>query len=246
MELQGQQTQNKPGSGARVVASEVQAMFGSIARRYDLANSVLSLGIHHSWRRKLVRLLPERRGGLVLDLCSGTGDLIPLLEARFGTVIGGDFCYPMLHSGRAKFAAAGKTIPRFIQSDALQLPFPDRSFDIVSVAFGVRNFENTRAGLKEILRVLKPDGRLLVLEFGQPRSPVFGALYRFYSRFVMPLIGGVLTGNRQAYTYLPQTAAAFPCGVEFARLLEEVGFVAPVYRPLTLGIAFAYSAARPV
>lgn len=229
----------------KVVGREVQAMFGSIAHRYDLTNSVLSMGIHHLWRRKLVRMIPKSPQGLALDLCSGTGDLIPLLESRFGRVVGGDFCFPMLSNGRNKFARQIKPMPRFVQSDALRLPFPDKTFDVVSVAFGVRNLENLPAGLREILRVLKPGGRLLVLEFGQPRGLFFAPIFRLYSRFLMPLIGGVLTGNRHAYTYLPETSKQFPCGEAFVAKLDEAGFINRTFAALTGGIAFAYACARP-
>lgn len=224
---------------------DVRAMFGKIAPRYDLTNSVLSFGIHGYWRRKLVELLAPRPNSsqcspaLVLDLCTGTGDLLPLLRHRFGEVIGADFCLPMLQAG-AKKKARGFTL---VQADALALPFRDQSFDIVTVAFGVRNFEDTHRGLREIARVLKPGGHLLVLEFGQPRG-LFGALFRFYSRTVMPLIGGMLTGDREAYTYLPRTAGAFPCGEQFCGIVAECGFRAERADPLTGGIAYVYRAVK--
>jgi demethylmenaquinone methyltransferase/2-methoxy-6-polyprenyl-1,4-benzoquinol methylase len=219
-------------------------MFGSIAHRYDLTNSVLSLGIHHLWRRTLVRMLPEKSSGQVLDLCSGTGDLIPLLERRFGKAVGGDFCFPMMQNGRKKFASQNAVIPRFVQCDALSLPFPDASFDIISVAFGVRNLENLRRGLLEMRRVLKPGGHALILEFGQPRGIFFAPLFRFYSDWLMPLIGGFLTGNRRAYSYLPQTSKDFPCGAAFEKILGETGYSKVKAKTLTGGIAYAYCAER--
>lgn len=228
----------------QVIGTEVRAMFGSIAHRYDVTNSVLSMGIHHWWRRVLVRQLPSSRSSLVLDLCSGTGDLVPLLEKRFGTTIAGDFCFPMMVHGREKFGARKAAMPRFVQSDALRLPFADQSVDIVSVAFGVRNLENLKQGLQEIRRILKPNGHLLVLEFGQPRGIFFAPVFRFYSAYIMPFVGGLLTGNRHAYTYLPQTSREFPCAQAFTSILSEVGFDNASHRALTGGIAYAYCARR--
>ncbi len=220
-------------------ALTVQKMFASIAPRYDLANSVLSFGIHHIWRYTLTHMLPASKDKLVLDLCTGTGDLLPLLRKRFGTVIGADFCLPMLENAEKKFP---NNEYRLIQADALNMPFPDASFDIVSVAFGVRNFEQLEKGLLEISRILKPDGKLLVLEFGQPQNKIFAALYNFYSKHLMPLIGGLISGNKEAYQYLPQTAASFPCAGAFESILKTCGFSGAKTRPLTFGIAYAYLA----
>jgi demethylmenaquinone methyltransferase/2-methoxy-6-polyprenyl-1,4-benzoquinol methylase len=227
-----------------VIGSEVKDMFGSIAGRYDLTNTVLSFGIHHYWRYRLTRLLPARKDALVLDLCTGTGDLIAPLANRFGSVIGADFCLPMLESGRGKLARKGQGHAPLVQSDALNLPFKEASFDIVTVAFGVRNFENLERGLKEIRRTIKPGGHLLVLEFGQPTGVVWGSLFRFYSRVVMPFVGGLLTGNREAYSYLPRTASQFPCGDDFGAILTRCGFTPRRAPALTGGIAYAYLAER--
>lgn len=226
-------------------AREVQDMFASIAKRYDLANSVLSFGTHHVWRRALVGMLPRSSDKRVLDLCTGTADLVPLLEKRFGRVTGADFCLPMLEIGKRKIAASGSGAA-LCQSDAHHLPFADESFDIVTVAFGVRNFECLETGLCEISRVLAPGGKALVLEFGQPWLPGFGELYSFYSARLMPLIGGWVTGNRAAYQYLPRTAGSFPCRDAFESILKRCGF-APIRRKsLTFGIAYAYLAEKRV
>jgi demethylmenaquinone methyltransferase/2-methoxy-6-polyprenyl-1,4-benzoquinol methylase len=223
----------------KVIGSEVNSMFGSIAERYDLANSVLSLGIHKLWRRRLLSLVSE---GTVaaLDLCTGTGDLLPILRKRCQFVQGADFCLPMMRAGQKK----RRTEDRFLQADALSLPFANSSFDLITVAFGVRNLENIRQGLAEMHRVLKPGGKLIVLEFGQPSLPVFGALYRWYSAHLLPLIGGVLTGNKSAYTYLPETSKVFPCGQAFAQLLSDVGFSVKLAEAQTFGVAFLYEAQR--
>jgi demethylmenaquinone methyltransferase/2-methoxy-6-polyprenyl-1,4-benzoquinol methylase len=226
-------------STPRVVGSEVQRMFGSIAARYDLTNSVLSLGIHHLWKHLVVRRVP-RGAGPVLDLCTGTGDLLPLLERRTTGVVGGDFCLPMLERGRER----GRSDAPLVQCDALNLPFPDRTFTAVTVAFGVRNLEDVRRGLKEIRRVLTPGGKLVILEFGQPTWAPFRAVYNWYSRVLMPWIGGLLTGNRSAYTYLPETAKAFPSGGDFEVILREAGFSATRYDPLSGGIAYIYEGTR--
>ena len=220
-----------------IIASEVQSMFASIAARYDLTNTVLSGGVHHLWKHLVVRWLPAGQGRAALDLCTGTGDLLPLLAARGYQVVGADFCRPMLVAGELRRSGAPEPL---IHCDALQLPFADGVFSALTVAFGVRNLENLDSGLREMRRVLAPGGCIVVLEFGQPWIPGFGAVYRWYSRYVMPIIGGVLTGNRAAYEYLPQTAAEFPCRAEFCARLERAGFSAVKYRSLTGGIAYLY------
>ena len=223
----------------QVIARDVQRMFGDIAVRYDLTNTVLSCGIHHLWKRLVALRVPSGHGP-VLDLCTGTGDLLPLLERRCSQVIGGDFCFPMLERGRARglFAAP------LVQCDALRLPFAAETFGAITVAFGVRNLEDLGRGLAEMRRVLKPGGRLVVLEFGQPSWAPFRAVYDWYSRRLMPLIGGFLTGNRAAYSYLPETAKHFPCGSAFEARLRESGLVPIETTPLTGGIAYMYVAER--
>ena len=229
----------------QVVGSEVQNMFGSIAGRYDLINTVLSGGIHHLWRRTLLGLVPANSKLQVLDVCTGTADLIPLLESRYGQVYGADFCYPMLAEGVKKLQAVGKFQDgKLIQADALRLPYSDQSFDLITVAFGVRNLENLSAGLIELRRVLRSGGSLLVLEFGQPRGLIFPALYKFHSKYVMPTLGGLISGNRHAYEYLPETASRFPCGPHLMEILSGLGLKAVKYKALTGGIAYAYRADR--
>jgi len=217
----------------QVKSAEVQSMFGSIARRYDITNSVLSMGVHRLWKKMVSARVP--RDGKVLDLCTGTGDLLPLLAERCKEVVGGDFCEPMLDIARERYPKI-----KLVQCDALNLPFENDSFDAVTVAFGVRNLESLDKGLREMNRVLKPGGTLVVLEFGQPTFPVWRQIYQLYSRFIMPTIGGLLTGNRAAYEYLPQTAAKFPCAGDFAHRMEEAGFSRTRYLSLTGGIAYIY------
>ena len=217
-------------------AADVKQMFGTIAGRYDLANSVLSLGIHYVWRWQLMSVLP-RELGMVCDLATGTGDLFRRLAARSGTVGGIDFCLPMLRAGQKLNAGRGLGLT---QGDALRLPLKDGSIDCLTVAFGIRNFADLRRGLGEIRRVLKQQGTLVILEFGKPQYGIFGWLYRMYSRHVLPRVGGALTGNRGAYEYLERTAAAFPHGAALCAELQASGFVVDRCRALTGGIAYLY------
>jgi len=221
----------------------VKEMFGSIAKRYDLTNTALSLGLHHAWKRKLIAMTKGGAHLKVLDLCTGTGDLLPLLERKFGTVVGADFCVPMLKVAGERFNSRGQRF-ELREADAMSLPFDDRSFDAVTVSFGVRNFKELERGLLEIRRVLKPGGELLILEFGQPQGWFFGSLFKFYSKYIMPIVGGVLTGNKEAYEYLPETSKAFPCNSSFAKILSAQGFKNAMIKPCTFGIAYAYKAEK--
>lgn len=223
------------------MSAEVRSMFASIAPRYDAVNEVLSLGIHKGWRRKAVQLSGATRGQRVLDCATGTGDLALELKRAVGEgeVIGTDFCAEMLRAAPEKARRAGFAM-EFAVADALQLPYPDGRFDIASMAFGIRNVDDPVRCLREMARVVKPGGRVVVLEFGQPRG-VFGALFRLYSRKVMPLVGGLLTGNRAAYEYLPRTAARFAAGEKFVSLMREANcFTSCAAHPLTFGTAFVY------
>jgi demethylmenaquinone methyltransferase/2-methoxy-6-polyprenyl-1,4-benzoquinol methylase len=216
-------------------------MFSSIANRYDLGNTVLSMGIHHLWRKTLLDLVALEKGEYALDLCTGTGDLLPGLEKQFPKVTGADFCQPMLELAKVKNPSEKRHL---VQADALNLPFADNTFDLVTVSFGVRNFADLQKGLSEIYRVLKPKGRIIVLEFGQPQVPIFSILYKWYSKNIMPLIGGAVTGNKSAYTYLPETAKNFPCSIDFENELQRAKFFPEVTKPLTFGIAFLYQARK--
>jgi demethylmenaquinone methyltransferase/2-methoxy-6-polyprenyl-1,4-benzoquinol methylase len=224
------------------VSEQVREMFASIARRYDAANEVLSLGVHRGWRRAAVRLSGAVPGDRVLDCATGTGDLALAFKRAVGPtgeVVGTDFCEEMLAPAPAKARRAGLEV-RFEVADALALPYADRSFDVASIAFGIRNVDDPVRCLREMARVVRPGGRVAVLEFGQPRGP-FGALFRVYSRQVMPALGGLLTGNRSAYEYLPRTAAAFPAGDRFLALMSESGsFSQRGATPLLAGTAYVY------
>ena len=224
------------------MSAEVREMFASIARRYDTANEVLSLGIHKGWRRAAVHLSGAAPGQRVLDCATGTGDLALEFKRAVGAsgeVIGTDFCAEMLESAPAKAAKAGLQV-KFAVADVLALPYPAGQFDVASIAFGIRNVDDPLLCLREMARVVKTGGCVIVLEFGQPRGP-FGALFRAYSRGVMPVVGGLLTGNRAAYEYLPRTAAAFPAGEKFLDVMRESdAFSATEAHPLTFGTAYVY------
>ena len=229
-------------AGARTeqeAAAWVRGMFGRVAPRYDLANHLLSFNIDRYWRAHTVRRVrhiladPAAR---VLDICCGTGDLVLALEqARRAPVFGSDFCHPMLVAARQKVERQGKRSPLF-EGDAMQLPLADASLDLITVAFGFRNLANYATGLREMRRVLKPGGTAAILEFSQPPNAAFAALYNFYSRRILPIIGGALSGNRDAYTYLPESVRKFPTAPELAEEMRQAGFREASYEFLTGGI----------
>jgi demethylmenaquinone methyltransferase/2-methoxy-6-polyprenyl-1,4-benzoquinol methylase len=205
----------------------VRDMFGRIAPRYDLANHVLSLNLDRRWRTKTVERVQHilrRPGTRALDLCCGTGDLLIALRTKSaGTVMGSDFCHPMLVAAIEKIARRGLACPLF-EADALCLPLCDGSLDLITVAFGFRNLADYQAGLAEMYRVLRPCGMAAILEFSQPGGTMFGKLYGFYSRRVLPLIGGALSGSRDAYAYLPASIEKFPSAEDLARQMRNAGF----------------------
>lgn len=218
-------------------------MFAKVALNYDRANSVLSAGIHHLWRKTVVKWSGAHVGQKVLDCATGTGDLaIEFKKAvgSMGEVIGTDFCAEMLESAPAKARERGLDIT-FAQADVTQLPYADATFDISSISFGIRNVQDPVKGLSEMARVVKPGGVVMVLEFGQVDWPVLGSLYNFYSERVLPVLGGWVTGQKEAYEYLQKSSAAFPCRDEFVDLMKTTGRLEKCeYRALTGGIAFVY------
>ncbi|MEZ4699625.1 MAG: bifunctional demethylmenaquinone methyltransferase/2-methoxy-6-polyprenyl-1,4-benzoquinol methylase UbiE [Rhodothermales bacterium] len=220
----------------------VEAMFDAIAPRYDLLNRVLSAGIDQRWRKKAVAWLGEHQPRRILDVATGTADLA--IEARAigpEKIVGVDISEQMLHIGRQKIAQLGCEDQITLQrGDAERLPFSDNQFDGALVAFGVRNFEDLGAGLKDIRRVLKPGGALVVLEFSQPTAFPVKQVYQFYTRVLLPRIGGAISKDSGAYKYLPDSIAAFPSGEAFLTELREAGFTAVAARPLTLGIVSLY------
>lgn len=223
-------------------------MFGAIARRYDLLNHLLSANRDRAWRRTAARWLPADCRGRVLDLCGGTGDLSLALaaEAAVERVVCCDFSHPMLLLAADKFerSAAGRRCV-VLEGDALRLPFADARFDAVTVAFGVRNLADPDGGLREMHRVLRPRGCLVVLEFGMPRAPLIGPLYAFYLSRVLPRIGDRLGGGGGAYRYLARTVGAFPPPAALARRLADAGFADCRWRSLSLGVVAVHRATKP-
>lgn len=220
----------------------VRAMFNAIAPKYDLLNRVLSGGIDQSWRRKVIRRLMETSPRSVLDVATGTADLA-IMAAKKGVVetIGVDISEDMLDVGRQKVIGAGlDERVKLDLGDAEALPYPENRFDAATVSFGVRNFEDLDAGLRELYRVLKPGGRLLVLEFSRPRAFPVKQFYSFYNAYILPLIGRLISGDSGAYTYLPESIAVFPDGADFERHLSDAGFRSPTTTRLTFGIASLY------
>ncbi|HYR53234.1 MAG TPA: bifunctional demethylmenaquinone methyltransferase/2-methoxy-6-polyprenyl-1,4-benzoquinol methylase UbiE [Candidatus Dormibacteraeota bacterium] len=225
------------------MSSQVRDMFASIARRYDHGNQVLSMGLHHRWRRAAVLLSGANEGGQVLDCATGTGDLALEFQravGETGRVIGTDFCAEMLEIAREKAARDGRGT-RFEEADALRLPYASGAFDVASIAFGIRNVDDPVRGLEEMARVVRPGGSVVVLEFGQPGGALFGPLYRFYSASILPQIGGWLTGERRAYEYLHRTSSSFPSGEAFVAMMRGTRRFTDVRaRSLTGGIAYVY------
>lgn len=214
-------------------------MFGRVAPRYDLANHLLSFNIDRLWRNRTVaevRPILRRPDARVLDLCCGTGDLLMALEADRGRpCFGSDFCHPMLTAANEKLHNSGRRSVIF-ESDALRLPVRDGSLDLITVAFGFRNLTDYDAGLAEMRRALRPGGMAAILEFSQPPNRAFAALYGFYSRRILPVIGGAISGARDAYTYLPESVQKFPDAPELAERMKAAGFKEVRFRRLTFGI----------
>lgn len=220
-------------------AAEVQRMFGAIAQRYDALNRILSLGADRAWRRRACDALKVAPGDVAADLCCGTGDFALALAGRGAVVIAADFSHEML------VLAARKGVESLTEADCLRLPFCDGVFDLVTVAFGARNLEDLEAGLREMLRVLKPGGRLGMLEFAAPRGRSFRRIYLTYLRWVVPLVGAIVSGRGSAYTYLSTSIQAFPDQPRMEAILRRIGFVSVRHIDFARGIASLYLGLRP-
>ncbi|MGI8469442.1 MAG: bifunctional demethylmenaquinone methyltransferase/2-methoxy-6-polyprenyl-1,4-benzoquinol methylase UbiE [Pyrinomonadaceae bacterium] len=221
-------------------ARAVREMFSGIAKKYDFLNHFLSINIDKRWRRLVRKKLSaelNNPAALILDVACGTGDLsIELQQHAKAKIFGTDFCRPMLEIACKKNARNNLLIP-FIEADALNLSFADESFDAVTIAFGLRNVANWLDGLNELRRVLKTGGKLAILEFSTPPVPGFKQLFNFYFTKILPRIGGVVSGSRAAYEYLPDSVARFPDQKKLARMMREIGFKTVEYQNLTGGIA---------
>jgi demethylmenaquinone methyltransferase / 2-methoxy-6-polyprenyl-1,4-benzoquinol methylase len=225
---------------------QVARMFDNISHKYDFLNHFLSLGIDKLWRRKAISLLKAGAPKVILDVATGTGDFaIQALSLNPDKIFGVDISGGMLEVGRQKIASrnlSGKI--ELLMGDSENLPFEENKFDAVTVAFGVRNFENLEKGLREIYRVLKPGARLVVLEFSRPRAFPMKQAYKFYFNVILPRVGRMISSDKSAYTYLPESVEAFPDGADFLRILETVGFKNTQCKALTFGISSIYSATK--
>lgn len=225
---------------------QVAQMFNSISGRYDFLNHLLSLGIDKIWRKKAIKILAASKPKLMLDVATGTGDFaIQALSIKPEKVIGVDISEGMLEVGRKKIAQRGLSEKiELTLGDSENLPFPDNNFDAVTVGFGVRNFENLKKGLAEINRVMKPGATLVVLEFSRPTRFPFKQVYNFYFKFILPKIGRLVSRDKSAYTYLPESVEAFPDGERFLAILHETGFKNTACKPLTFGTSSIYTAQK--
>jgi len=228
----------------------VRGMFAAIARRYDLLNHLLSLGVDWYWRWRTTRLVPPAGMDPILDVCTGTGDLaLAYSRARPDgvNVVGADFCRPMLKLAVTKAGAIGlQDRTQFVEADAQALPFADNTFQIACVAFGLRNVSDTMAGLSEMVRVVRPGGRVAVLEFSLPARPLLRGFYSLYFRFLLPVVGQTIAPNPQrAYNYLPASVLEFPEGEHMLALMRRCGLVETRWHRLTFGIASLYVGTKP-
>ena len=254
---------NSPASGSRPqgatsesdASQKVRQMFTGIAPTYDSINHILSVDLDRLWRArtaKLLRPILARKDAIVLDLCCGTGDLaLALRKAGPARIIGADFAHTMLTRARAKSilgsSHSGMPAPPplpLVEADALRLPFANESFDLVTTAFGFRNLANYEAGLREIHRVLKPGGTVAILDFTEPPDNLLGKLYRWYFCRVLPRIGGWLSGDRAAYTYLPNSVSRFFRPAQLSALLAATGYANPQFRTWTLATVALHTATR--
>ena len=232
----------KPGK-----RDQVEAMFDAIAPRYDLINRVLSLGTDRGWRRAAVRALGRDFQGSILDVATGTGDMVfEALRLNPSRIVGVDISEKMLQLACAKCerSGAGSRVS-FVNADAAALPFESGTFDAAMVAFGVRNFQDITLGLQEICRVLRPGGRLVVLDFSRPESGLIRWVYAGYSRYVLPQVGRLLSRVDGAYAYLPESIRAFPSSTSFLERMRAAGLVSLSVRPLTFGVVTLYVGHAP-
>jgi len=233
----------KPYNAQDSKKDQVATMFNNIAHRYDFLNRSLSMGIDILWRKKTIAQLKELQPKMILDVATGTGDVaLEAMSLNPDKIIGLDISVGMLEVGKEKIAKRNLSHKiEMVEGDSENLPFADNTFDAVTVAFGVRNFENLMKGMKEINRVLRPGGKLVVLEFSQPKKFPIKQLYWFYFNNILPTFGKLLSKDASAYTYLPESVKAFPDGQNFLNVLIEAGFKHNTSKPLTFGISSIYT-----
>ncbi|RLD29070.1 MAG: bifunctional demethylmenaquinone methyltransferase/2-methoxy-6-polyprenyl-1,4-benzoquinol methylase UbiE [Bacteroidetes bacterium] len=226
---------------------QVTKMFDAISNEYDGLNRVISFGIDVKWRKKVVAIVAKQHPDIILDIATGTGDLaINLTKTKASKIIGLDISEGMLDVGSRKIAKKklGNTI-EMVLGDSENLPFKDNTFDAITVAFGIRNFENLEKGLSEIFRVLKPNGIFVILETSIPKKTPFKQGYKFYTKEILPIIGKLFSRDKVAYSYLSESASVFPYGETLNNILHKIGFINAKALPQTFGVATIYKAAKP-
>ena len=232
-----------PYNDTRSKKEQVEEMFDNIAHRYDFLNHMLSLGIDITWRKKAVKYIGTIQPKTILDVASGTGDFaFEALVLKPEKVTGFDLSEGMMKYGREKAQKLNvANVVEFVKGDSEQMPFADNSFDAITVGFGVRNFENLNKGLTEMLRVLKPGGKVAILEASMPKNAINRALFSLYFGKIVPLIGRAFSKDARAYSYLPESVKVFPEGLEFVKILENIGFKNVKWQPLTFGACAFYT-----
>lgn len=236
----------KPYNETEEKKDQIREMFNHIAPKYDTLNRLLSFGIDTGWRRRLVRRLAKDKPLHILDMATGTGDLAVMISRKIpeARIVAADLSPGMLEIAKQKFAR--KKLPHMstVIAEAENIPYADGEFDAVTVAFGVRNYHDIKAGLKEMGRVIRPGGVMYILEFQTPRSKIFGKLYRFYFHRVLPTIGGWISKDKKAYTYLPKSVDDFPATPRFTDMIREAGFASIKATALTNGVAYIYKGTK--
>lgn len=244
-QLQSTKTEVKPYESDASKREQVEQMFDSISHRYDFLNHFLSLGIDNIWRKRAIGKLKSLQPKRILDVATGTADLaIAALALNPDKIVGVDISNKMLDVGRAKIAKRGLDKIELKNGDSENLPFEDNSFDAITVAFGVRNYQNLEAGLNEMKRILRPGGKLVVLEFSKPSVFPIKQIFNFYSKYILPNWGKLLSGSTEAYVYLPESVKHFPEGEEFTDILQKCGYQNTNITRLTFGISSIYEGTK--
>lgn len=239
-------TKVTPYKDARSKKEQIAEMFDNVSYRYDFLNRLLTFGIDMKWRKLVVKTVAKKNPDNILDIATGTGDFaIMLAKLSPKKIVGLDLSQGMLDVGITKIKNKGlENLIDMIQGDSENLPFEENTFDAITVGFGVRNFENLDKGLQEIYRVLKPRGFFVVLETSQPKGFIMKPLFKFYSKYIIPIVGKLFSKDKKAYDYLPESAAVFPYGEKFNNILQKNGFINTTNTPLTFGIASMYTATK--